>query len=68
MKPFEIRLADHHARNARHLTNLRNFVADEVRSCRIDADELAAIREQIEIMECLDRVLTFRMKRRGIPV
>lgn len=68
MKPFELRLAEHHARNARHLKNLRIFADDRSRFMRLSPQEQSLILIQIEHMAQLDHVLTARMKLHNIPV
>jgi len=68
MKPFELRLAEHHARNARHLKKLRNFVQDPVRFSRISPDEQELIKLQIANMARLDEILMQRMHLHDIPV
>lgn len=68
MKPFELRLAEHHARNARHLKNLQNFVQDPARFSRLPEEEQELIKVQIEEMERLDAVLRRRMQLHQIPV
>lgn len=68
MKPFEIRLADHHSRNARHLRNLRAFCNDHDRFSRLAPEDRALILQQLEHMSCLDNILEQRMRRLNIPV
>ncbi|MFG6385432.1 MAG: hypothetical protein K1V80_03000 [Muribaculaceae bacterium] len=68
MKPFELRLAGHHARNATHLKNLRSFVENEARFNRLSAKEQSLILLQIEHMAQLDKVLTERMKLHNLPI
>lgn len=68
MKPFELRLAEQHARNARHLKNLRIFADDQSRFMRLSPDEQSLILMQIEHMAHLDKILTARMKLHNIPV
>lgn len=68
MKPFELRLAEHHARNARHLKNLNNFVMDPARFSRLSQEEQELIKVQIEEMQRLDAVLRQRMLLHQIPV
>lgn len=68
MKPFELRLAAHHARNARHLKNLKNFILDPARFSRLPEEEQELIKVQIEEMERLDAVLRRRMQLHQIPV
>lgn len=68
MKPFELRLAEHHARNARHLKNLRSFADNQSRFMRLPPDEQALILIQIEHMAMLDEVLVKRMQLHNIPV
>lgn len=68
MKPHELRLAELHNRNARHLKNLKNFVEESSRFNRLHPDDQILILRQIEIQEDLDEVLSERMKRLKIPV
>lgn len=68
MKPFELRLAELHSRNARHIKNLRLFCADHSRFDRLDPEEQTLILEQLEHMAALDEVLVARMRRHNIPV
>jgi len=68
MKPFELRLAEQHARNARHLNRLRIFADDQLRFMRLSPEEQALILIQIEHMAQLDDVLVARMKLHNIPV
>lgn len=68
MRPFELRLAAHHARNATHLKNLRTFAENESRFNRLPAKEQSLILIQIEHMAQLDKVLTERMKLHNLPV
>lgn len=68
MKQFELRLAEHHARNARHLKNLRSFADNQSRFMRLLPDEQALILTQIDHMAALDEVLVKRMHLHKIPV
>lgn len=68
MKLFEIRLAEHHSRNAFHLKNLHRFMADADRFNRLDQEDRRLLTEQVRHMEALDKVLVARMKRFNIPV
>lgn len=68
MKPFELRLAEHHSRNARHLKNLRSFAEDRARFSRLSPQEQCLIQEQIDHMARLDATLVARMKLHNIPV
>ncbi len=68
MKPFELRLAEHHARNRRHLKNLENFVNDTARFSRISEEEQSLIDIQIGHMRALHTVLESRMIIHKIPV
>ena len=68
MKPFELRLAEQHARNARHVKNLSSFCADKSRFMRLDPVDQTLLLEQLEHMSALDEILTKRMKRLNIPV
>jgi hypothetical protein len=68
MKPFELRLAEHHSRNRRHLKNLENFVNDNTRFSQISEEEQHLIEIQIGHMRALDTVLESRMIIHKIPV
>jgi len=68
MKRYELRLAEHHARNARHLKNLRLFADDQSRFMRLSSEEQSLILLQIKFMAQLDNVLVARMKLHNIPV
>lgn len=68
MKPFELRLAELHSRNARHVRNLRSFVADKARFERLDPEDQTLILDQLEHMSALDEILEARMRRLKIPV
>lgn len=68
MRPFELRLAAHHARNATHLKNLRTFADNQTRFMRLSPQEQSLILIQIEHMAQLDNVLTQRMKLHNLPV
>lgn len=68
MNAFELRLAEHHSRNARHLKNLRYFSSDPTRFSRISPQEQSLVLLQIEQMAKLDEVLVARMKLHNIPV
>ncbi len=68
MKAFELRLAEHHSRNARHVRNLGAFCADEARFNRLDAEDRELILDQLDLMTRLDNVLERRMRRLNIPV
>lgn len=68
MKPFELRLAELHCRNARHVKNLRAFIADKPRFDRLDPEDQSLLLEQLQCMSDLDEVLKVRMRRLKIPV
>lgn len=68
MKPFELRLAELHSRNAKHVKNLRTFCNDHSRFSRLDPTDQSLILEQLEHMSCLDTILEKRMRRLNIPV
>lgn len=68
MKPFELRLAELHSRNARLVKNLRAFAADKARFDRLDPEDQTLILEQLQHMSALDEVLEVRMRRLKIPV
>lgn len=68
MKAFELRLAEHHARNSRHLKNLENFVRDESRFSKISNQEQELILIQISHMHALQTVLESRMILHNIPI
>lgn len=68
MKPFELRLAELHSRNAKHVKNLRIFCEDKSRFCRLDPEDRSLILQQLEHMSALDEILVKRMRRLKIPV
>lgn len=68
MRPFELRLAELHSRNARHLKNLRAFCDDHNRFNRLDPEDQSLILMQLELMACLDTILEQRLRRLKIPV
>lgn len=68
MKPFELRLAELHSRNARHVKNLRTFCADQSRFNRLDPEDRSLILSQLDLMSRLDTVLEARMRRLNIPI
>ena len=68
MKAFEIRLAEHHERNARHLRNLQRFTDEGQRFGRLAPDEQKILKRQLVVMAELDEILTLRMKLHNIPV
>lgn len=68
MKPFELRLAEQHSRNARYIRNLTSFCEDEPRFNRLDVEDRDLLMKQLELMTSLDKVLEQRMRRLGIPV
>lgn len=68
MKPFELRLAEQHSRNARHVKNLRAFCDDQSRFSRLDPEDQSLIILQLEHMAALDEILEKRMRRLKIPV
>lgn len=68
MKPFELRLAEQHSRNARHVKNLRAFCDDKSRFSRLAPEDQSLILEQLELMDVLDEILEKRMRRLNIPV
>ena len=68
MKPFELRLAELHSRNARHVKNLRAFCDDQSRFSRLDPEDQSLILMQLEHMSALDNILEQRMRRLKIPV
>lgn len=68
MKPFELRLAELHSRNARHVKNLRAFCDDQSRFSRLDPEDQSLIILQLEHMAALDEIIEKRMRRLKIPV
>lgn len=68
MKPFELRLAEQHSRNARHVKNLRTFCEDPRRFHHLDPVDQTLICEQLRLMSALDEILEQRMRRLNIPV
>lgn len=68
MKPFELRLAEQHSRNARHVRNLRAFCNNADRFERLDKEDQRLIIMQLEHMTALDSILEARMRRLNIPI
>lgn len=68
MKQFELRLAEQHSRNARHVKNLRAFCDDQNHFGRLDPEDQSLILMQLEHMAALDKILEARMRRLNIPV
>lgn len=68
MKPFELRLAELHSRNARHVKNLRAFCDNRSRFNMLDPEDRSLILLQLEHMSALDEILEKRMRRLKIPV
>lgn len=68
MRPFELRLAEQHSRNSRHLKNLRAFIDDPSRFNLLDPEDQTLIIEQCRLMGELDTVLEARLTRLNIPV
>ncbi len=68
MRPFELRLAEQHSRNSRHLKNLRAFIDDPSRFNLLDPEDRTLIIEQCRLMGELDTVLEARLTRLNIPV
>lgn len=68
MKPFELRLAEQHSHNARHVRNLRSFCDDADRFGKLDKEDQRLILMQLEHMTALDSILEARMRRLNIPV
>lgn len=68
MRPFELRLAEQHSRNFRHLKNLRAFIDDPSRFNLLDPVDQTLIIEQCRLMGELDTVLEARLTRLNIPV
>lgn len=68
MKPFELRLAELHSRNARHVRNLTAFCNDPARFSRLDQADRQLLIAQLDLMERLDAVLEKRMRRLNIPI
>lgn len=68
MKPFELRLAELHSRNARHVWNLRAFCDDKERFSLLQKEDRELLLRQLDLMTKLDEVLEERMRRLNIPV
>lgn len=68
MKPYELRLAQEHARVARHLRNLRLFIDDTGRFDRLDERRRALILEQADALARYVDILERRMTLLKIPV
>ncbi|MBD5243186.1 MAG: hypothetical protein HDS60_03760 [Barnesiella sp.] len=68
MKPHELRLAQEHARAARHLRNLNSFVEDKSRFPFLDTQQRNLILEQIDALERYVKVLEKRLKLLNIPI
>lgn len=68
MKPFELRLAQVHAREVIHLKNLRSFMADGSRFCRLDEQQQSLMVEQEDILTQYVKILERRMKALNIPI
>lgn len=68
MKPFELRLAQEHARLAVHCKNLSNFIHDKSRIERLGVEHRALLTEQLAIMEQYLAVLERRMSLLNIPI
>ena len=68
MRPFELRLAEQHSRNSRHLKNPRAFIDDPSRFNLLDPEDRTLIIEQCRLMGELDTVLEARLTRLNIPV
>lgn len=68
MKPFELRLAQEHARLALHLRNLRNFMADEKRLSALGARQQRLLARQADIMAQYVAILEERLSLLNITV
>lgn len=68
MKPFELRLAQEHAKVAHHLKNLRLFIDDASRFNRLGQEQRALILEQVDAMSRYVDILEKRMTLLKIPV
>lgn len=68
MKPHELRLAQEHARAARHLRNLRLFIDDASRFNRIDERQRALILDQVDALSRYVDILEQRMSLLNIPI
>lgn len=68
MKPFELRLAELHSRNACHVKNLTTFCNDPARFSRLNQIDRQLLIKQLDLMTQLDEVLEKRMRRLNIPV
>lgn len=67
MKPHELRLAELHSRNLRHLRNLEVFISDG-RAASLDKADRELIIKQCSLMAQLNQTLEARMRRLNIPV
>ena len=68
MKPHELRLAQEHARSARHLRNLKSFISDASRFSKLDKQQQTLILMQADALEKYVIVLEKRLKLLNIPV
>lgn len=68
MKPFELRLAQEHARLALHCKNLAHFIADGTRSSRLDEEHKELLKEQLAVMGKYLSILERRMALLNIPI
>lgn len=68
MKPHELRLAQEHARAARHLRNLRTFIDDTIRFNRLDERQRALILDQVDALSRYVDILEQRMSLLNIPI
>lgn len=68
MKPFELRLAQEHAKVSSHLRNLVSFVDDKSRFSRLPEAQRALMIEQANVMASYVAILEKRLTLLNIPV
>ncbi len=68
MKPFELRLAQEHARVSHYLKNLRTFIDDEARFNRLGQEHRTLVLNQADVMSLYVDILEQRMKLLSIPI
>ncbi len=68
MKPFELRLAQEHAKMTQHLKNLDRFISDKSRFEMLPDEHRTLILEQAEVMGRYVKILEKRLTLLNIPV
>lgn len=68
MKPFELRLAQEHARAKLHLRNLRAFIADNSKFSSLCAQQQRLIRMQADALANYVGIVEQRMALLKIPI